>query len=92
MAGGINAAIVPCIRCAGAAQRTTEGQEDDQYKCSECGKVFLIDWSYDGPPQRACWPISQEEAKNIRRMARLFYANLSESEKDSQTSNSDDVV
>ena len=37
MAGETNASIVPCLRCAGAAHRTAEGQEDDQYKCSECG-------------------------------------------------------
>ena len=92
MAGGIFATIVPCLRCAGAAQRTAEGQEDDHYKCRECGNVFLIDWSYDGPPQRPCWPISEEEARNIRRIARLFHRELSGSDKQSQTANSDDVL
>jgi hypothetical protein len=77
MAGGTKADIVPCMRCAGAAHRTAEGQEDDHYKCSECGNKFLIDWSYDGPPQRACWPISEEEAKEIRRLARLVYEKRS---------------
>ena len=80
MAGGTNAAIVPCLRCAG-----------DNNKCSACGKNFGINWSYDGPPQRPCWPISEEEAKNIRRLARLFYAELSEPKQEGQTSNSDDV-
>jgi hypothetical protein len=90
MAGGTNASIVPCMKCAGAAHRTAEGQENDHYECSECGNEFLIDWYYDGPPQRPCWPISEEEAKNIRRLARLFYGELSESEQEGQTSNSDE--
>jgi len=71
MAGGRNAAIVPCLHCAGAAHRLTEGMEDDSYRCSECGREFGIDWSYDGPPQTPRWPISEEEAKEIRRMATL---------------------
>jgi len=43
MAGGENAAIVPCLKCAGPAHRTYEGQEDDHYRCSECGFEFGID-------------------------------------------------
>lgn len=40
MAGGVNAAIVPCMRCAGPARRTSEGLENDYYKCDECGYGF----------------------------------------------------
>ncbi len=71
MAGGENAGIVPCLKCAGPAHRTHEGQEDDYYKCSECGSEFGIDWSCDGPPKRPCWPISGEEAEKIREMVTL---------------------
>lgn len=69
MASGIHAAAVPCIKCAGRADRTSEGQENDYYRCSECGSEFGIDWSYDGPPQSPCWPISEEEAAERRRLA-----------------------
>jgi hypothetical protein len=69
MAGGANAAIVPCMKCAGAAYRTYEGCEDDHYRCSQCGSEFGIDWSCDVPPQAPCWPISEEEAEKIRAMA-----------------------
>jgi hypothetical protein len=68
MAGGVNAAIVPCWKCAGPAQRTCEGREDDHYRCSECGSEFGVDWSYDGPPQTPCWPVSKEKAEEIRKM------------------------
>jgi len=71
MAGGANAAIVPCLKCAGPAHRTYEGQEDDHYRCSECGSEFGIDWSVEGPPETPRWPISEEEAKKIREMAAL---------------------
>lgn len=72
MAGGGNAAIVPCMKCAGRANRTCEGQEDDHYRCSECGFEFGIDWSQDGPPETPRWPISEEEAQEIREKATLF--------------------
>ena len=73
MAGGVNATIVPCLKCAGPAHRTCEGMEDDHYRCSECGSEFGIDWSYNGPPQSPCWPISKEEAEKIREMAALAF-------------------
>lgn len=69
MAGGINAAVVPCLKCAGAAQRTSEGRENDYYECGECGLGFGIDWSSDGPPPAPCWPISEDEAEKRRAMA-----------------------
>jgi len=72
MAGGINAAIVPCIKCVGRAVRAYEGLETDGYECSECGHQFLIDWSHGGPPQKACWPLSEEEAKEARRIIELI--------------------
>jgi hypothetical protein len=77
MAGGINAAIVPGLKCAGAANRITEGQETDQYSCSACGFGFLIDWYEGGPPETPCWPISEEEAERRRAEAALVFARLS---------------
>jgi hypothetical protein len=47
--------------------------------CSECGDKFGIDWSVDGPPQSPCWPISEEEAKKIRKMATQFFGVLPKS-------------
>jgi DNA-directed RNA polymerase subunit RPC12/RpoP len=73
MAGGKNAAIVPCGKCVRAAVRTSEGLEDDYYRCSECGYEFGIDWSYDGPPQKPCWPISEEETEERRKIAGLVF-------------------
>jgi hypothetical protein len=72
MAGGINAAVVPCMKCLGRADRTSEGLETDYYVCSECGHGYGIDWSHGGPPQRPCWPLSEEEAKEARRMIDLI--------------------
>jgi hypothetical protein len=60
MAGGPNAEVVPCMTCFGRSVRTSEGLEDDYYRC-ENGHVFGIDWSYDGPPGKPCWPPSAEE-------------------------------
>ncbi len=54
MAGGVNAAIILYLKCGGSADRTFEGQEDDRYRCSECGFEFGMGWSYDGPPQIPC--------------------------------------
>lgn len=83
MAGGVNAAIVPCMRCAGAAHRTSEGLENDYYKCEECGYGFGIDWSYEGPPREPCWPISEEEARERRAMAdRVFNTILKDKSAD----------
>ena len=68
MAGGENAALVPCLNCVGRAIRTFEGMEDDWYECTECGAKFGIDWSHEGPPQKPCWPLSEEEIKEARRV------------------------
>jgi hypothetical protein len=75
MAGGEYAAIVPCLRCAGAADRIHEGLEDDHYRCRKCHCEFAIDWSYDGPPENPCWPISEEEAEERRKIAKKIYSN-----------------
>ena len=72
MAGGINAAIVPCLKCVGRAVRTSEGIEDDWYECTECGSKFGIDWSHGGPPQKPCWPLSEAEDKEARRIIELL--------------------
>jgi hypothetical protein len=79
MAGGVNAAVVPCGKCAGPAHRTYEGQEDDHYRCGECGYSFLIDWHVDGPPQNPCWPVSEEKAEEIRKMAAQVFGVLRKS-------------
>jgi len=76
MAGGVNAAIVPCLKCAGAADRTSEGQENDYYQCGECGFEFGIDWSYDGSPQTPCYPISEQETKERREMAARVFGDV----------------
>ena len=72
MAGGVNAAIVPCIKCVGRADRTSVGLENDWYKCSECGHKFGIDWSHCGPPQTPRWPLTEEEAEEARRIIELI--------------------
>jgi hypothetical protein len=82
MAGGINAATVPCLKCAGAAGRTSEGLENDYYECAACGFRFGIDWYYEGPPQKPCWPISEEEAERRRREADLVFRALKRDSKD----------
>lgn len=76
MAGGMYAEVVPCIWCAGESRRTHEGQENDSYNCLECGKSFMIDWSYDGPPRSPRWPISAEEAERRRKDAEKYFAIL----------------
>ncbi len=72
MAGGINAAIVACIKCVGPANRTYEGMENDGYECSACGHWFNIDWSHGGPPQKPCWPLSDAEETELRRIIKLM--------------------
>lgn len=75
MAGGVHAAVVPCLKCAGRADRISEGQENDYYRCDTCGYKFGIDWAYAGPPQKPCWPISEAEAAERRsRAAQVFGA------------------
>lgn len=68
MAGGANGRVVPCMECAGPAERIYEGQESDQYRCRECGAEHGIDWRGQ-PPDEPAWPISAEEAEAIRRFA-----------------------
>ena len=78
MAGGEHAAIVPCVRCLGPSNRIYEGLEDDHYRCRECHCEFAVDWSYDGLPEKPCWPISQEEAEERRKIAQYIYCNKKE--------------
>jgi hypothetical protein len=59
MAGGPDAAIVPCMVCLDdnaltRATRTREGVETDQYRC-ERGHTFGLDWRR-GPATRPQWP------------------------------------
>ncbi len=72
MSGGINAAIVPCMKCLGRAVRVYEGMENDGYECNECGHKFSIDWSHGGPPVKPCWPLSEEEENEARRIIELI--------------------
>ncbi|MCA1568704.1 MAG: hypothetical protein LC803_24260 [Acidobacteria bacterium] len=80
MAGGINAATMPCLKCAGEARRTSEGQENDFYECGECGFGFGIDWSEGGPPPTPRWPISEEEAEERREAACRVFRTLGQSD------------
>ena len=75
MAGGINAAIVACMKCIERAVRTYEGIETDGYQCSACGFQFSIDWSHTGAPQKPCWPLSEEEAEEARLISHLIKGN-----------------
>ena len=73
MAGGPNAECVPCIRCAGKANRVSEGIETDYYQCSECAEKFGIDWEgAGGPPDQPRWPPSAEEVAEIRRIREIL--------------------
>jgi hypothetical protein len=56
MAGGPNAAVVPCMWCQGKSNRTSEGLETDWYLCEACGQKFGLDWEESGPPEAPCWP------------------------------------
>ena len=71
MAGGIYAAVMPCMKCLGRAVRTYEGMETDTYECTECGYGWTVDWRRGGP-QKLCWPLSEEEAREARRMIELM--------------------
>ncbi|MCW8140373.1 MAG: hypothetical protein KIT58_15845 [Planctomycetota bacterium] len=68
MAGGPHARIVPCMECAGPAERTHEGVESDRYRCRACGEEQGIDWRR-GPAEAPTWPIPRDEAEAIRRWA-----------------------
>jgi len=72
MAGGPNAAIAPCMRCAGPADRTSDGLETDWYRCRACERTFGICWDGEPLPERPMWPITEEEADKIRALARLL--------------------
>jgi hypothetical protein len=78
MAGGVNAAVVPCIKCLGRAVRTGEGLETDLYECTECGFAFSFDWSHGGPPRKPCWPLSEEEMTEAKRILALLNRQRSE--------------
>lgn len=59
MAGGPQAAIVPCYICLDdhtltPAHRVHEGQESDVYRCAR-GHDFSIDWAR-GPATEPQWP------------------------------------
>ncbi len=67
MAGGIYAAAVPCLKCAGRADRIYEGLEDDYYRCSACGYEFGIDWSYAGAPSAPAGPLPRQLGGEVGR-------------------------
>ncbi len=48
MAGGPNASVAPCMRCADPADRITEGWETDLNRCRSCGIKFGIDFEAEG--------------------------------------------
>jgi hypothetical protein len=72
MAGGIFAASIPCIKCIEEAVRTYEGMENDAYQCKSCGFAFSVDWSHGTLPQKACWPLSEEEAEEARKISAII--------------------
>ena len=59
-AGGPNAAMSPCMYCAGPADRTNGGLETDFYLCRDCGRTFGIDFDAGGPPREPLWPPARE--------------------------------
>ncbi len=65
MAGGPNAAAVPCLACGAKAVRTYEGSEDDHYRCTACARTFGIDW-HRGAPESPCWAPTPEELRAAR--------------------------
>jgi hypothetical protein len=65
MAGGPNAAVIPCLFCAGPADRQSEGLETDYYRCRSCGAGFGFDFEEAGPPERPMWPITPEQRSQI---------------------------
>jgi hypothetical protein len=73
MAGGLHAAIVPCLYCAARAERTHEGIEDDHYECSACGRRFGICFD-DGVPTTPSWPITVDQTAAIRKAGQVLLA------------------
>ena len=67
MAGGVHAAVMMCLHCAGKANRVREGVEDDGYECEECGRTFGVDWSRRRP-EAPLWPPSPAEQEALRRL------------------------
>ena len=65
MAGGPNAAVVPCWHCAEPANRTREGLETDSYRCTNCGCQITLDFEAFGPADRPMWPPTPEERTAI---------------------------
>ena len=70
MAGGPNAAVAPCLHCAGPAERVSEGSETDWYRCPGCGTRFGMDFDAEGPAREPMWPITAEQRAQILKMGR----------------------
>jgi len=73
MAGGKHAKFVACMKCAGKAQRTSEGLETDWYKCTECSNKFGITW--EEIPYKPQWPISDEQKNDIKSWHKKVHDN-----------------
>jgi hypothetical protein len=58
----------------------SEGYETDWYKCDYCGHGFGIDCSRCGPPETPRWPLTEEEAKEARRIIALTRQKILEGE------------
>ena len=65
MAGGPNAAVAGCWRCAELANRVSEGIESDGYLCASCGYQFSIDFFSSGPPSEPLWPLTPRQKAEI---------------------------
>ncbi|MGZ3474132.1 MAG: hypothetical protein ACXWUG_07255 [Polyangiales bacterium] len=59
------------MKCFARAERTSEGQETDLYRCEQ-GHEFGIDWSPEGPPTSPRWPPSDEARKQFETMQRIL--------------------
>ena len=66
MAGEFNPAVTPCPKNVERAVKISKGQENNCSKFRSFGYEFLIDWSYNGPPKKLSWSISEEEIDERR--------------------------
>ena len=72
MAGGPNAAVIACWRCAEPAPRVREGLETDTFRCATCGFQISLDFDASGPPAKPMWPPTPEEKAAILEAAKAW--------------------
>jgi hypothetical protein len=54
-----------CIHCAKKADRIREGLETDRYRCTACGRAFLMYFGTE-PAVAPCWPPDTEMLMQAR--------------------------